>query len=215
MLAWPYGADKRSAVRLMSSYGFHEFNQGPPGVGRDSLKDPVASPVVCRDTPTTSPVTDLYDNDTAKPWVCEHRWRGVSGVLRFRQFSNSSAEVHDAWDDGDGHIGFSLGQVGFAAFSRGYNWYTMQGSNATISLAGKLTGMPAGCYCNLADEPGAVPDPGSWQGRCAGSSVLVKNLTIVDARLESGSAVVTHALYPAAGLCTAAGMITTEQVLLA
>ncbi|CAE7291875.1 mok11, partial [Symbiodinium necroappetens] len=47
MLAWPYGADKRSAVRLMSSYGFHEFNQGPPGVGRDSLKDPVASPVVC------------------------------------------------------------------------------------------------------------------------------------------------------------------------
>ena len=28
----------------------------------------------------------------------------------------SSAEVHDAWDDGDGHIGFSLGQVERSAF---------------------------------------------------------------------------------------------------
>ncbi|CAJ1433563.1 unnamed protein product [Effrenium voratum] len=33
MLSWPYGAEKRAGVRLMSSYGFKEFNEGPPGVG--------------------------------------------------------------------------------------------------------------------------------------------------------------------------------------
>ncbi|CAE7230916.1 mok11 [Symbiodinium natans] len=215
MLAWPYGADRRSSVRLMSSYGFHEFNEGPPGVGRDSLRDKAASPVVCRSAPTTSPVTDAYDNDTAKPWVCEHRWQGVSGTIRFRQFSNGSAEVHSTWDDGDGHIGFSLGHVGFAAFSRGYNWYTKQGSHAAISLAGKSTGLPTGCYCNLADEPGAVPDPQNWTGRCAGPTILVRNRTIVNAQLASGAAVILHALYPAeAGLC-AIGASLIDKVVVA
>ncbi|CAK9027242.1 unnamed protein product [Durusdinium trenchii] len=141
MLAWPYG-EPRASVRLMSSYGFHSFDEGPPGVSKDSLHEQATTPIVCRDTPTESPVTNVYDQDKVKPWVCEHRWKGVSGAIRFRQFS-SSEQAHSFWDDRAGHIAFSLGNVGFAAFSRGYNSYTGQGSNESISLAG--TWLALGC----------------------------------------------------------------------
>eukprot|EP00438_Fugacium_kawagutii_P008335 Skav233349 [mRNA] locus=scaffold394:366389:372438:- [translate_table: standard] len=73
MLAWPYG----DAVRVMSSYAFEEFDQGPPGVQNGSWRDKPLSPNGrCRSTPSTSPVTDEYDQDTEHPWVCEHRWQG-------------------------------------------------------------------------------------------------------------------------------------------
>ena len=200
MLVWPYG-QPRPSVRIMSSYVFNTFDDGPPGVGKDSLRDSVTSPVVCRDTPTESPVRDAYDQDDSKPWVCEHRWKGVSGAIRFRQFT-SSEQAHSMWDDGVGHIAFSVGKVGFAAFSRGYNWYTGQGSNASISLAGRNASLPKGCYCNLANEAGVVPDPSRWTGRCTGEVVVIGQSSVVNATLVSGGAVIIHSLYPSSGACS-------------
>jgi len=197
MLAWPYGGEARSAVRLLSSYGFQTFNEGPPGIRNNSLYDVPLSPVACRETPTMSPVTDEYDKDHLRPWNCEHRWKGISGVIRFRQLTNRSEKMHFDWDDKAGHIGFSLGNVGFVAFSRGYNWYTGQGSNKSYNLQGTQSGMPPGSYCNLADETGVVPGPGEWLGSCAGSSVVVKEDGKIDrGDLFSGDVVAIHVLYP-------------------
>ena len=58
------------------------------------------------------------DADTCRR-SCGH-W--LEHMLAFTFMNNyllalSSAEVHDAWDDGDGHIGFSLGQVERSAFT--------------------------------------------------------------------------------------------------
>eukprot|EP00913_Durusdinium_trenchii_P032822 g30727.t1 len=60
MLAWPYG----DAVRIMSSYAFEDFDQGPPGVRNGSARDRPSSPLKgCRSTPTSSPVTKRYDKE--------------------------------------------------------------------------------------------------------------------------------------------------------
>ncbi len=216
MILWPYG-DPRPSLRIMSSYEFETFHEGPPGVRPDSFHDSPMSPVRCKQRPNDSPVTDVYDKDKLNPWVCEHRWAGISGCLRFRQFSNQSQEVHSQWDDGEGHIAFSLGKVGFAALSRGYNWYTGQGSNETIPLKGRKTGLPQGCYCNLAEEPGAVPDPDTWKSQgqhCAGDSVEIGNASaVVRGELPSGHAVVIHVMYPSID-CQHAEVEDVEEMLM-
>jgi len=184
MLAWPYG----DAVRLMSSFAWTSFEQGPPGVQEGSVRNKT-SPLKCRSTPTTAPVTVEYDMDQQRPWVCEHRWEGVAGLVRFRKLIGSRAHIHTKWSDGEGHIAFNLGGAGFVALSRGYNWFTQQGSNATWDLAGHAAGMPAGKYCNLAVGSSPVPPPSHWTPACAGDVVLV-----------NGTGFITQGLVPAAGV---------------
>lgn len=198
LLVWPYG----DAVRLMSSYAWTEFNDGPPGVERDSRHTNTPSGVQCRDPPATSPVMPDWDNDTAVKWVCEHRWPGVLPLVRFRKLTMGipGIEAHTKWFDEseDGNIGFSLGDVGFVALSRGYNWYTEAGSNASLDLAGKQTPLQPGSYCNLAAEKDILPEPQHWKHQCTGDQlafVVDVNGTIVNGTLQNGGMVVLHANY--------------------
>ncbi|CAE7220120.1 Amy1 [Symbiodinium pilosum] len=156
MLAWPYG----DAVRLMSSYAWEDFDQGPPGVQNDSLHDLPSSPLgSCRATPSTSPVTELYDQDTEHPWVCEHRWQGVPGLIRFRKLLlGPVAEVNQTWSDARGRVAFSIYKTAFVALSRGFNWVTQSGPDKPWRLQGINTTLPSGAYCNLALATKPVPE---------------------------------------------------------
>ncbi|CAL1154275.1 unnamed protein product, partial [Cladocopium goreaui] len=121
MLAWPYA----DGVRIMSSYAFEDFDQGPPGVQNGSWRDRPLSPSGrCRSTPSTSPVTDAYDQDLEHPWVW--RWQGVAGLVRFRRLlgdlAHGGVTRWRLWSDKSGHAAFGLHNVSFVALNHGYNW---------------------------------------------------------------------------------------------
>merc|ERR1712176_554133 len=198
MLAWPYG----DAVRIMSSYAWTEFNNGPPGAEFDSLRTYTPVGVKCRDTPTTSPVTPEWDADEHSPWACEHRWQGVLPLIRFRKLTMGIRGIaaHTKWHDEneEGIIGYSLGSVAFVALSRGWNWYTGMGLNETYNLTGRKTPLAEGSYCNLAAERGPLPTPQEWGHKCDGQETPITvdiNGTITFGELQSGSMVVLHANY--------------------
>jgi len=196
MLVWPYG----DAVWLTSSYAWTYFEEGPPGVRNESLHDVTPSPVRCRPTPTTSPVTDEYDADSNR-WVCEHRWRGVMALARFRKIVGKEHQVHTTWSFDDGFIGWCMGEVAFVAMSRGYNRFTGMGTNRTLNLTSWWTPFQAGVYCNLAEEWNGVPEPMYWSYRCSGGDAIEvgENGTIVHGFLRSGGMVVLHVNYTSSG----------------
>ncbi|CAL1160984.1 unnamed protein product [Cladocopium goreaui] len=194
MLAWPYG----DAVRLLSSYAFEYFDQGPPGVQNDSWRDRPLSPAQrCRSTPTTSPVTEEYDKDLDHPWVCEHRWQGVAGMVRFRRIMGHATpgEVTrwHTWSDRLGHVAFGWDKVAFVALNHGFNWETQQGSNKSWSLVGLDSYLPQGKYCNLAVASHPVPD--RWDGSCFsedGFVVVDINGTIIEGKVPSTGVLAIH-----------------------
>eukprot|EP00931_Biecheleriopsis_adriatica_P091605 TRINITY_DN65490_c0_g1_i1.p1 TRINITY_DN65490_c0_g1~~TRINITY_DN65490_c0_g1_i1.p1 ORF type:complete len:968 (-),score=136.69 TRINITY_DN65490_c0_g1_i1:57-2891(-) len=188
MLAWPYG----DAVRLMSSYAFSRSDSGPPGVRRDSLHDLPASPVKCRLTPTSSPVTEEYDEDTARPWVCEHRWKGLAGLVRLRTLTGPSMHVSRQSSE-DGRVAFCVGQVAFVALAQGFNWVTGYGAKQPWQLAGLNTSLPAGTYCDLAQAANPVPHPVRWNGTCfgkPGTEIVIGSYGIIAQGVVSPSGVV-------------------------
>jgi len=192
MLAWPYG----DAVKLMSSYAWKNFDDGPPGIAKDSLRQNTPSPVICRGTPTSSPVKKDWDEDSIR-WVCEHRWQGILGMVRFRRVVGKTPKVHSTWHLDEGFIGFSLGDVAFVAVSRGFNSYTGLGSNRTLDLAGLPTPLSEGLYCNMASEYGPVPEPERWSFLCTGGDPVEVNASgfVVHGSLPSGGMVALHTNY--------------------
>eukprot|EP00437_Effrenium_voratum_P001806 CAMPEP_0181419994 /NCGR_PEP_ID=MMETSP1110-20121109/12357_1 /TAXON_ID=174948 /ORGANISM="Symbiodinium sp., Strain CCMP421" /LENGTH=564 /DNA_ID=CAMNT_0023543021 /DNA_START=276 /DNA_END=1967 /DNA_ORIENTATION=- len=145
-------------VRLMSSYAFTHYHQGPP--------EGHPSPKLCWDTPDipetpeTSPAQEPTEpkepsKEPSPPWVCEHRWQGIAGLLRLRQHVKSSARTVRS---GDGLLAISFENQ---ADTRLSGFVAIAVGSDTISLAGRPTGMPPGCYCNLAAEA-AVPEPDKW-----------------------------------------------------
>jgi glycogen synthase/glycosidase len=218
MLAWPRGNN----LRLISTYAFFEFHQGPPLESNsqdpnNSMSLPVEVkpngeyPAKCKITPTHSPVNLSWDNDTDRPWVCEHRWDGVAGMVQFRRAISNYTLVHVVarLKDKKGHLGYSIGDAAFVALSRGYNWLTEHGPNASLNLTKPdkeiwytkdhlpYTGMPEGEYCNMA----AINSPDETT-TCGGTSdwhrISVNiNGTIVKGRLLSGRIVAIHVDFPA------------------
>lgn len=205
MLAWPLplGAD---SVRVISSYAWTHFAEGPPGVENNSLKQTAkrvytgneTRPSGCRSTPAGSPVADTYDNDTLHPWICEHRWEGIAGFVRLRKLLRPEVDwsIQHAWGDPEGRFAYALAPQGsavshaFVALSRGFNTVSRYGPNASITLKGRNTGLPAGQYCNLAvgTSPFTRGAGGIWN--CAsGTSVVV----------DAMGRIISKTLLPAAG----------------
>ncbi|GLS25983.1 hypothetical protein GCM10007877_16980 [Marinibactrum halimedae] len=89
MLAYPYGYPK-----VMSSYYFNDFDQGPPSSG-----------------PHTGDACN-------QGWVCEHRWRGIANMVGFRNATVDRWEITDWWDNGNNQIAFGRGGLGFVAINR-------------------------------------------------------------------------------------------------
>ncbi|XP_029173184.1 alpha-amylase 4N-like [Nylanderia fulva] len=117
MLAHPYGNP-----RVMSSFGFDNFNQGPP----QDLNENTLSPII------------YSDNTCGNGWICEHRWRQIYNMVRFRNAANKTS-IDNWWDNGQNQIAFCRGNNGFIAIN-GDNYDMKQ----TI-----FTCLEPGYYCDV------------------------------------------------------------------
>ena len=118
MLAWPYGYPK-----VMSSYAFSNPDQGPPTLDGGKTK---------------SVHTENGINCGKGEWICEHRWFGISQMVKFRK-ATLGAPLNNWTSNGDNFITFSRGDKGFVGINR-QDYFV----NKTVQ-----TGLSAGEYCNL------------------------------------------------------------------
>lgn len=143
MLAWPYGSP-----RVMSSYSWprevvdgKDKNDwiGPPTDDKYNIKDVVRN----------------ADLTCGNGWVCEHRWRQIYGMVKFRNVAGVT-KVENWWDNGYQQIAFSRGNKGFLAIN-----------NEDHKMDQRLqTGLPQGTYCDVIS--------GSKSGNsCTGRSIQV------------------------------------------
>ncbi len=111
-LAVPYGYP-----RIMSSYGFNGGDDPPPSV----------------------PVHTAAGLNCYKEWMCEHRWKVIVNMMRFRRFTASASTINNWWSNGNNQIAFARGKLGFVVINRENQelkkWF--------------YTGLPEGKYCNV------------------------------------------------------------------
>ena len=120
MLSWPYGYPK-----IMSSYAFHNTDEGPPSNNGNTKK--------------------IYEGDTPNcftEWKCEHRWRPIANMVAFRNHTSEARSVDNWWDNGNGQIAYSRGDKGFVVINR---------ESFPIERTFQ-TQMPPGKYCNTWDS---------------------------------------------------------------
>ncbi|CAG9810115.1 unnamed protein product [Chironomus riparius] len=148
-LAWPYGVP-----RIMSSYEFNDGDQGPPANGDGSLRSP----------------TFNADGSCSGGWVCEHRWRQIYNMVRFRNAAGTAAEANWWENSGGKQIAFSRGNRAVIVFN-----------NENFDLNQSLqTGMAAGTYCNIA--------AGSKSGSsCTGSTITVNASGVASFSITAGA----------------------------
>lgn len=146
MLAWPYGS-----ARVMSSYYWdqkyvngHDENDwvGPPHDSNFNI---------------VSPTIKADDSCVGGPngWVCEHRWRQIYNMAKFRNVAGAT-KMNDWWDNGNNQIAFCRGDKGFIAINN-------EGTDMRQTLQ---TCLPAGTYCDVIS--GNVVN-----GQCTGKTVTV------------------------------------------
>jgi alpha-amylase len=134
-LAWPYGIP-----RIMSSFAFTDSDQGPPQDANGNLISPQFN----------------AEGACTNGWVCEHRWRQIYNMVRFRNAAGNAA-VANWWENGSGkQIAFSRGNRAFIAFN-----LDTSDINTTI-----YTGLSAGTYCEIAS------------GNKSGSSCTGRTVTV-------------------------------------
>lgn len=180
---------------MMSSYAFNTFDGGPPGADSGNGESTsVRNPTRCRESPKTSPVTEEYENDAERTWICEHRWLGMGGAVRLRRemLRSSDWNVEKPWPKSTIYVGsvpkpeeagklrFSMSNgtsiISFVAMAKGYNWVSRMGTNESWNLTGADIGLPPGVYCDLGAQPGPVATPDAWRenGRhCEGDKIAV------------------------------------------
>jgi alpha-amylase len=118
MLAYPYGQ-----VRIMSSYGFDQPDQGPPAFEDGS----------------TRPVYQNGEDVCSDGWICEHRWDPITNMAMFRNVTQSHFSVTDWWSNGNNQIAFGRGELGFVIINR---------SEDPLAKTFQ-TQLPPGDYCNV------------------------------------------------------------------
>lgn len=117
-LAWPYGIPQ-----VMSSYAFEKFNDGPPHDDHFNILTP-----------------EMNGDGTCKNgFVCEHRWRQIANMVRFRN-AVQGTNVDNWWDNGNNQIAFSRGNRGFIVFNGEFN------GALDVEL---FTNLPMGTYCDV------------------------------------------------------------------
>lgn len=107
-------------ARVMSSYHFNGDSDGPPHNADYSAKD----------------VTINGDGSCGNGWVCEHRWKPIANMVKFRNAVAGTAKSH--WRNENDQVSFSRGGKGFFAMAK-------QG-HMDVTLN---TGLPAGEYCDI------------------------------------------------------------------
>ncbi|XP_003704434.3 alpha-amylase isoform X2 [Megachile rotundata] len=136
MLAHPFGTP-----RVMSSFDFQDRDQGPPQDSNGNLVSPKINP----------------DNTCGNGWVCEHRWRQIYNMVRFRNVVRGT-NVVNWWDNNGNQIAFCRGNAGFIAING-----DRSDLRATLN-----TCLPAGQYCDVISGD-------LVNGRCTGKVVNVQS----------------------------------------
>ncbi|XP_043941939.1 pancreatic alpha-amylase-like [Protopterus annectens] len=143
MLAHPYGF-----ARVMSSYNW------PRDIQNGQDKNDWVGPPANSDG-STKPVTINADSTCGNGWVCEHRWRQIRNMVKFRNVADGQAFAN-WWDNGSNQIAFGRGNKAFIVINLD-DWQL----DATLQ-----TGLPAGTYCDVIS--------GQKEGSgCSGISVTV------------------------------------------
>lgn len=114
MLAYPYGT-----TRIMSSFAFNSFDQGPPNHNGDIIGP------------------GINNGSCTNGWVCEHRWHQIYNMVEFKNAVDGTA-ITDWWDNDDNQIAFGRGGNGFIAFTL----------NGDIDKSFKIS-LPTGKYCDV------------------------------------------------------------------
>lgn len=157
MLAHTYGLP-----RVMSSYEFENAHQGPPADENHNIVGRVIDAGQC-----------------LRPWVCEHRWKPIAAMIRFRNVVGNSS-IGNWADNGQNQLAFCRGNLGFIAF------------NNELSLNFKSvlkTCLPEGVYCDIitGDKVGD-----SCSGRSATVNADGQAEIILPANVEEGGVFAIH-----------------------
>lgn len=97
----------------------------------------------------------MANGQCGKGWVCEHRWKEISNMIRFRNVVKGEP-LTNWWDNDRNQIGFCRGTKGMIFFN-----------NENVVMNQQfLTCLSGGVYCD-------VIGGGKVGGRCAGSNVTV------------------------------------------
>ncbi|XP_018351449.1 PREDICTED: alpha-amylase-like [Trachymyrmex septentrionalis] len=135
MLAHNYGT-----ARIMSSFAFDSFDANPPQDSAGNLISPTIN----------------SDNTCGNGWICEHRWRQIYNMVRFRIAANNT-DVNNWWDNGKNQIAFSRGNAGFIAIN---------GDEHEPLKKHLFTSLQPGTYCDVIS--GNLED-----NKCTGKTVTV------------------------------------------
>ncbi|MDG4765451.1 carbohydrate-binding module family 20 domain-containing protein [Solwaraspora sp. WMMD406] len=144
-LAWNYGAP-----HVHSGYEFSDFDAGPPNGGT---------------------VVACY----ADGWRCQHKWRQIANMVKFRTAAHGTGVV-DWWDNGNDQIAFGRGDRAFVVINK-------EGSTLTRTFQ---TSLPAGTYCDVQHG-----DPTSGGG-CTGPTVTVNTAGRFTASVGPNDALAVH-----------------------
>ncbi|XP_076834577.1 amyAc_bac_euk_AmyA and Aamy_C domain-containing protein [Brachyhypopomus gauderio] len=143
MLAHPYGV-----TRVMSSYRWDRLFQN----GKD-LNDWMGPPSHSNGSTKSVPINP--DTTCGDGWVCEHRWRQIRNMVKFRNVVNGQP-YSNWWDNGNNQIAFGRGDRGFIVINND-DWDL----NETLN-----TGLPAGIYCDVISGD-------KLNGQCSGKQLKV------------------------------------------
>ncbi|MBH5338327.1 alpha amylase C-terminal domain-containing protein [Streptomyces pactum] len=135
MLAWPYGSPD-----VHSGYAFSDQNAGSPNGGK---------------------VTACFSDG----WTCQHAWREISSMVKFRNTASGTGVTH-WWDNGNNAIAFGRGDKAFVAINH----------EGTALHRTFQTSLPAGSYCDVQ----------------SGRTVTVNGSGQFTANLGPGTAVALH-----------------------
>ncbi|MEV0124300.1 carbohydrate-binding module family 20 domain-containing protein [Streptomyces sp. NPDC050703] len=108
MLAWPYGSPD-----VHSGYEFSSADAGSPNGGK-------------------------VDACFSGGWKCQHAWREISSMVKFRNTAGR-AGVTNWWDNGGDAIAFGRGDKAFVAINH-------EGSSLNRTFQ---TSLPSGTYCDV------------------------------------------------------------------
>lgn len=136
MLAHTYGIP-----RVMSSFSFTDFNSGPPTDKNENILSP-----------------DIKaDNTCGNGWICEHRWREIYNMVKFRNTVNET-KIESWWDNGNYQISFCRGNSGFIAIN-----LEKHDLDKILHVC-----LPNGVYCDIISGD-------LINGKCTGKKIHVEN----------------------------------------
>ena len=142
IMSWPYGLPK-----VMSSYQWDQkiiksvASVNPSGSDIEDQNDWIGAPH--DENYNIKPVTTDADGKCGNDWICEHRWKEIAAMVKFRNVVGEVA-VNNWWD------GKSKGNPHHIAYSRGNKGFVAINNDDNNDLKQKLkTGLASGVYCDV------------------------------------------------------------------